>query len=163
MDDLLAKPFVLEQLQQILKRWTPNAGRTPRASTAPLSSVEKSSCSGDAISMETLETLRDIGSRVGKDLVTTVLRNFLATADENIRRLERAVRERDAQSLSRAAHGLASSTANIGAHALSAHYRQLEQVARGSHLDQAATALADLKREQFRVVARIEEILAAAA
>ncbi len=164
MNDLLAKPFLLEQLQAVLSRWIPGADRTPPAAAGPRSGADPDRTSpSDAIDMATLQTLRDIGARVGKDLVTELLTSFLASADENIHGVERAVRQRDAQGLRRAAHGLASSTANLGAHALSGCYRQLERAARELRLEEAEAALGDVKREHLRVVARMQEILAVAA
>jgi HPt (histidine-containing phosphotransfer) domain-containing protein len=53
--------------------------------------------------------------------------------------------------------------ANLGAHALSNYYRQLERAAREAQLEEADAVLMSLKREHLRVVARMQEVLAEAA
>ena len=116
-----------------------------------------------AINMRQLEILREIGSRTGKDLVTGILRRFIEAADGRMSEIATAISERDGQRLGRAAHALKSSTANLGAEALSGCYRQLEQLGREERIDEAVALLANLRKEHERAVLRIHQILQEAA
>ena len=166
MNGFLAKPFTLAQLQGLLARWLPHTGTVPTREV-PLrrtgASSETLSPDSEAINMRQLETLREIGSRTGKDLVTGLLHRFLEAADGRMSEIETAISERDGQRLGRAAHALKSSTANLGADALSGCYRQLEHLGREGRIEEAGALLASLRREHERAVSRIHQILQEAA
>jgi two-component system, sensor histidine kinase and response regulator len=166
MNGFLAKPFTLAQLQAMLARWLPRASAAqtrPAAIRRADASGETPSPDSEAINMRQLETLRDIGSRAGKDLVTGLLQRFLEAVDERVTQIESAIIERDGTLLSRVAHTLKSSTANLGAEALSSCYRQLEHLGREGRIDEARALLANLRREHERAVSRVREILREAA
>ncbi len=165
MNGFLAKPFTLAQLQGLLARWLPHTN-APTSEPIPRgtgASGETPSPDSGVINMRQLETLREIGSRTGKDLVTSVLRRFLEAADGRMSEIEDAIRARDGQRLGRAAHALKSSTANLGAEALSGCYRHLEHLGREGRIDEASAFLANLRREHERAVLRIHQILQEAA
>ena len=69
----------------------------------------------------------------------------------------------DGGQLAAAAHALKSSTANVGAKALSDFYRQLEQLGREGRLADARVLLIQVRPEYQRAVARIYQILQEAA
>jgi HPt (histidine-containing phosphotransfer) domain-containing protein len=166
MNGFLAKPFTLEQLQALLALWLPYTTAAPtREVTLPRTdaSSESPPLNSEAINMRQLETLREIGSRTGKDLVSSLLNRFLQGADGRMKEIEDAISERDGPRLSRAAHALKSSTANLGAEPLSGCYRQLEHLARDGRIEEAGALLANLRREHERAVSRIHQILQEAA
>jgi HPt (histidine-containing phosphotransfer) domain-containing protein len=101
--------------------------------------------------------------RAGTDLVGEVLRAFLAGAEEQLARVEGAVQSRDAQQLSRCAHALKSSTANLGAEELSALYRRLEALGRSNEVTDAGALLREVRLAHELVVRRAREILEEAA
>ena len=166
MNGFLAKPFTLAQLQGLLAQWLPHTSTAPTREVTLRrtdSSRETRSPDSEAINMRQLETLREIGSRTGKDLVTGILHRFLEAADGRMSEIETAISERDGQRLSRTAHALKSSTANFGADALSGCYRQLEHLGRAERIEEAGALLANLRREHERAVSRIHQILQEAA
>jgi len=167
MTTFLAKPYTLEQLQRVLARWLPTAA-TPAQPSAP--ATRRTAPSDEArppdlepINMHTLATLRDIGARAGKDLVKILLNRFLEAAEEPLTKLESAINERDASLLTRIAHALKSSMANLGAEALSGRYRQMENLGREGRIDEARALLASLRLEHDRAMSRVHEILREAA
>jgi len=166
MNGFLAKPFTLAQLEALLTRWLPHTSTAP-ASEETLRRTDASNETllpdSGVINMRQLETLREIGSLTGKDLVTSVLRRFLEAADGRMSEIETAISERDGQRLGRAAHALKSSTANLGAEALSGCYRHLEHLGREGRIEEASAFLANLRREHERAVSRIHQILQEAA
>jgi CheY-like chemotaxis protein/HPt (histidine-containing phosphotransfer) domain-containing protein len=163
MNGFLAKPFKLTELQSILAQWLPVASSQDLPTRAVDVRVEKPQSRSDAINMQTLAILHDIGVASGQDLVTNVLLMFTQTAENGAKRIEAAIGEGDAELLSRAAHGLKSSAANVGAEMLSDLYRQLELLGRAGHLEAARALFGSVATEQTRVIARMHEILREAA
>jgi CheY-like chemotaxis protein/HPt (histidine-containing phosphotransfer) domain-containing protein/anti-sigma regulatory factor (Ser/Thr protein kinase) len=160
MDGFLAKPFTLVQLQVLLARWLLPApasqGRDAHvdnpADGAPAANVA-------AINEQILESLCELDEAGGKDLMKKVLRIFLESAQHSVVQIENAIRAGDSKVLSRAAHTLKSSTANVGAETLSAFYRQLERLGREERIDEARALLDQIRREHHRAVSSIQEIL----
>jgi len=157
MNDFLAKPFTIADLQTVLGRWL---AKVP----------EQSAVEGDAmpfnlrtINMRLLATLRDIGTKAGTDLVTTLLNGFVTDSDQCVAQIENALGAEDGAQLARLAHALKSRTANLGAEVLSDLYRQLENLGREGRLEEARTLVQPLKSAHARVLARARELLAEAA
>jgi HPt (histidine-containing phosphotransfer) domain-containing protein len=95
--------------------------------------------------------------------VGEVLKAFLAGAEQQLASLTAAIETGDAQQLSRCAHALKSSTANLGAEELSALYRRLEALGRAGELEDANALLHEVRLAHQFVVRRAHEILEEAA
>ncbi len=166
MNAFLSKPFTIAQLRALLIRWLPELNEV-RAAVEAAQPVEHSAGAqpqlAQAINMEALRTIRALDPTGGMDLVKSIFRMFLQSADESLRRVEGAILERDGAQLSRAAHALKSSTNNAGAENLSGLYRQLERLGREDRIDEARSLLALIRREHERAVSRMREILLEAA
>ena len=103
--------------------------------------------SDDAIDPAVLGELREV---LG-DEVDRLIRVFLDDAPRLVASLEAAAARPDYPLLYQAAHSLKSSSANLGAHALSAAARRIELAARAESLDRPAVAVALLAGEFERV------------
>jgi CheY-like chemotaxis protein len=158
MNGFLPKPLTLALLGATLGRWLPSAAGEP-ATDATTCNIP----AHGAINMRQIATLRQIGQRAGTDLVGEVLRAFLSGGGEQLARVAGAIEARDAQQLSRCAHALKSSTANLGAEALSALYRRLEAMGRSNEVDEAHALLREVRQAHELVVRRAQEILEEAA
>jgi signal transduction histidine kinase/DNA-binding response OmpR family regulator len=161
MDGFLPKPLRLDQLATALARWLPVA--EPAQAPAPDTAASAIAPAPGTINMRQIATLQQIGLQAGTDLVGEVLRGFLEEADQHLPRLQQAIDAGDAKSLSRGAHALKSSTANLGAEVLSALYRRLEGMGRNHELEEARGLLAELRDAHESVVRRAQEILREAA
>jgi two-component system sensor histidine kinase/response regulator len=159
MDGFMPKPMTLAHLAATLGRWLPSAPAEPAATP------ESSAITGrmGAINMRQIATLQEIGVRAGSDLAGDVLRTFLEGSDEQFANVERAIEAQDCKQLSRCAHALKSSTANLGAEELSALYRRLEALGRNNQIDEARALLQDLRQTHQGVVRRAQQILGEAA
>ena len=166
MNDFLPKPFKLAQLQALLARWFAGAVETQSThSTCESLDVQAAAVSptSDSIDMQTLQIARELDPGDGLDLVESILRIFIESADESVRRIENAILARDGEELASAAHALKSSSFNVGAKHLSEFYRQLEQLGRAGRLEEARDLLIAVRSEHRRAVARMHEILQEAA
>ena len=162
MDAFLPKPFSLESLHAMLARWLANDGRAADAAAArsdqqPIGAP--TGASSGAIDLTVIETLRKFDESGGTALAREVFCSYLPGAQVAMDRLQAAIDAADAPTLSLVAHALKSSSANVGAKALSASCRQLETTARDGKLEEARWVFERLRQDYPRVVSEIEEIL----
>ena len=163
MNAFLAKPYTLATLRAKLVRWlphrppeTPDAQPHGQHAALPLPTP---SAETPAINPAVLDTLRELDEAGGTDLAREIFSSFLETADHGFAQVQAAVQAGDAKGLGHAAHALKSSTANVGAQALSACYRELERLGRENRIDEAQALLAQTQREHRRAVSQLNELL----
>lgn len=146
MDDHLSKPFTLVQLEHMLSRWLPNwPGRDVSQRTIPSGSVEKETMgdlqedprrvsepvgqpAGSIIDQTALAGIRALQRSGQPDIVVRVVTSYLDTSPDIVDRIRSAARSQSATELRAAAHRLKSSSAQLGAMAVSADCRELEQM-----------------------------------
>ena len=111
------------------------------------------------IDLSVIEALRELGGEDDPGLVIELIDLYLLDAPERIRDIQKALASEDFDLLERAAHTLKSASANIGALSLSGFCKELEVMARESHVtdptslaaksqvafDEVFVALTDLK------------------
>src|SRR5688572_18062933 len=131
MDDYLAKPFSIGQLDRTLRHWLPGI---------PLVEV------GEAhVDPKVIEGMLVLGGD-GPELLTEMFGTYLSDAPERLAAIRDGMARADAAAVAAAAHGLKSSSANLGAAALAELCQRLER-----HCRSGSTAGAD------GMVAMIEE------
>ena len=158
MDDYLAKPVSREQLEGCLNRWLPdrmnfvlrNAALAPRAEPAPaapaVATARAPAPSFPVLDQTMLEELREIAG----DETARIITVFLEDAPRLISTLEKAAAIPDLDAMRDAAHTLKSSSANVGAMALSAAAKRVELGARARKLERPAVAVALVIAEYAR-------------
>jgi HPt (histidine-containing phosphotransfer) domain-containing protein len=99
-------------------------------------------------------TLTSLGGTSGlaSPLVKRVITLYRQEATKLVHGIESACRADDQEVLLRSAHTLKSSSASIGAYALSQVAKQIEHLARQSHLAEAQALLMDLLYEFTRLM-----------
>jgi HPt (histidine-containing phosphotransfer) domain-containing protein len=108
-----------------------------------------------AIDMTVLQSIAKMVPTGGSSLVERLVQTYLREAGEGIVKLEHAISALDASAVARAAHGLKSSTLNVGARSLGELFKEIETLARNDKLDAVA-----LKREQlFALWTRVQAAL----
>ena len=171
MDDYISKPLDRAALAGLLAKWleasqapasAPPAAPThaaetvaaaPQAAAAP--SAPRPSTAGDAIDASIIGDLLDtMGGEFG-DLV----RVYLEDAPQRIAAIEAAAASGDAAAQVAAAHTLKSSSANIGATALSELARGIEHAARAGVPTGPAEIAAGIRPEYERVAAELSRLL----
>jgi len=129
MDDFLSKPFTRQELQALLTRWQPSALPSPRAEpepkAAPAFAAETEASSLDLAPIDTLRALDPNGER---NIVQRAVTKFADYSDELLARLANAIGEGNIEEVSRLAHSLKSSSANLGATDLSRQCTELEKL-----------------------------------
>ena len=152
MDDYLAKPYRRDQLLEVITRWTRGqdmtAGDDGAGAQAPPPAPE-------TIDGGTLEALRALQRPGRVNLVERVIELFNRDAPRLLAQMRAAIRDGNAEALRSAAHALKSASANVGAMALAARCRQIEEQARSTH-DRAVTMpMGGLDEELGRAMAAL--------
>lgn len=158
MDAYLAKPYSLDSLRELLRKWLPRGLAGRPAPGSPMERVPRAALD-DAIDMRVIESLCELDESGGAILLHELLEAFLGTADRDCAQVESAIALSDASTLIQAAHGLRASTGNLGALALSDCYRKLEQFGREGRIGDAREQLGRVRFEHDRAVARMRELL----
>jgi len=121
MDDLLTKPYTLDECAQLLRRWIvgsagrPSAGPLPRTSRDLLSSVDPTAVSA----------LRNLRAGKHADLYSKLVELFRVGSAKALAELRGALATGDLKAAGSVCHKLASSAANVGAMAFAKEVRRL--------------------------------------
>lgn len=126
-NDLLLKPFKLEQLQSKVSHCL-LAGQRTNSVTGPSSELP-------VIDESVLDEIREMSGEQSHSLIENIVELYLQKSPELIDDIHDGVRQGDADQLFRAAHALKSSSANIGAVRVSEAARQLEKLGRENLLE----------------------------
>jgi len=160
MDDYVAKPFTSVQLLLALRRWLPEAPARP---AAPDGAGALPAASQSPLDPRALDAIRAIDPARGDRILARVAAAWLETVPAQLDALRKALACGDAGALRDPAHGLKSSSANLGAQRLSQLARELERLGRDGFLDGADALLDEAGRELERVRAACAPLVAAGA
>jgi HPt (histidine-containing phosphotransfer) domain-containing protein len=122
MDDMLSKPYTLEECARAVRRFAAQTARgappanSPRAE--PLASVDPAAVAG-------LRRLRGEGHA---DLYSKLVDLFEVSAAQSLAQLSAALDAKDSVAAAAVCHKLASSAANVGASAFARDVRALERL-----------------------------------
>ncbi len=154
MDDYLAKPFRLEGLRSVLERWLKPGCASPRGAAEPADRAERHAPAeprrDDAARLPIVDetALERIGSlqRPGRpNVLEKIVRSFSQSTPQLFDALEKAVAEQSFTEVREYAHGLKSSSANLGAMRLSRRFRELEGIADERDCARARMALREIR------------------
>jgi DNA-binding NarL/FixJ family response regulator len=146
MDDYLAKPFTRAALHAALARWLPAEVVVTQASVEAAPSAIS-----DALDRTTLNALRALPRKGGKDMLSHIVERYLADSRDLVASIERSIEHGDADELARAAHAWRSYNGNVGAHGLASLCRELEDRARSGKIATASELLGELRALHVRV------------
>jgi signal transduction histidine kinase/CheY-like chemotaxis protein len=146
MDDYLSKPIARDELAACLRRWCKpaSAASVPgTCSTVATAMLETASSTPPAMSLPVLErgVLDELREIAGGE-TATIIDVFLDDAAPLVRQLQEAAVASNLDQLRELAHSLKSSSANVGAMALSAAARRVELDARAGTLERPAVMVA---------------------
>ena len=148
MDDYISKPFTIEQLKDVLQRWSSTTALPAEVEA----DVRASGSSASVIQAETVATIRSMQREGQPDLFAKLVNLYLDSSAEDIGQLQQALSAQDTHQMIGAAHSLKSSSANVGARDLAAICESLEEELRNGKLDGANEELANISSEHERVV-----------
>jgi two-component system, sensor histidine kinase and response regulator len=160
MDDHLGKPFSRAQMQEMIDRWMPpesleealtRTGRIVRSRQLPVDVV---------LDRRVLRQLSDLQGADNPDLLARVLEIYALESPKEMASLAKAAAALDAAGITRSAHSLKSSSANIGATAMSQMCADMEAAGRGGDTEFARGLFTKLEVEHGRVQNAVKAELA---
>jgi CheY-like chemotaxis protein len=146
MDDYIAKPVRIEELEAILERWVAGS----RAEPAPEGDEEGSIEAERTLDREVLAGLRGL-EETSPGLLNELVELFIEETSPRIQALGVAVEAGDARSVERIAHSLKGSSGNMGGWRVSEVSSRLENAGASADLEQASKLLASLQEEFARM------------
>jgi two-component system, sensor histidine kinase and response regulator len=153
MDDHLSKPFNTQTLQAMLARWMEPADSARMQRTEP---GEKAGNDGAGVlDRQVLGELARVTTNGRPELLANVIDLYLVESPKLLLRLSHAAKAGDAPEIVRMAHSLKSSSANVGAMALSRYCEQAEKSARRADIEEARLVSAEIEAEHGRVQAAL--------
>jgi signal transduction histidine kinase/CheY-like chemotaxis protein/HPt (histidine-containing phosphotransfer) domain-containing protein len=144
MDDILTKPYTLEDCTRLLKRWLEHEASVP----APDVKLAAPSSKNDAltsIDAAAIASLRKLRSGAHADLYTRLVELFRSGSTESISQLRAAIAAKDLAAAASVCHKLSSSAANVGALMYAKELRRLEQLCNAGDVTKAADLNAALQ------------------
>jgi len=130
MDDILSKPYTLEDCARMLHRWLVRADSPAREAGAPqaivAARVPDALASVDA---NAVAALRKLNTGKHEDLYSELVELFRGSSDQSLAELDAALARDDLKAAAAVCHKLASAAANVGALAYAQRIRELEQYA----------------------------------
>jgi two-component system, sensor histidine kinase and response regulator len=153
MDDYLAKPFTLSQMDAMLTAWL----NPPLAAEAP--APVKETPRPDPVDDQVLDSLRRLQREGHPDIVQQVIELFFKGAAALLKDLDEGAAHSDSALLLRASHALKSASANVGAVALSSHCKELEAIARSGAVPDAMRRVKSIRDAYRTAEARLSNRL----
>jgi two-component system, sensor histidine kinase and response regulator len=145
MDDYLAKPCRIADLQAMLDKWL----SVPQTESSP--SAPGKEGNPPAIDQEALNALASLQPQGAKALLTKLISVYFDSSAKQMKSILDAIRTDDVASLLTAAHTLKSSSASLGAKNFAEQCKGLEMMARSGEIGGAKACAAPLEREYERV------------
>jgi HPt (histidine-containing phosphotransfer) domain-containing protein len=164
MDDHLAKPFSMQTMQDMLDRWM--AQPAARQAQAAEPAAPQAAGAAEVLDRQVLGQLGALRTNGKPDLLARTINLYLVESPKLMQKLKQAAAANDAPEIVRSAHSLKSSSANVGATALSRYCGDIEASARRADTEEARRIFAKLEAEHGRVQSALSaefELLAAGA
>jgi PAS domain S-box-containing protein len=177
MDDYVSKPIQVNELISALNRTPlsifngpmlsqstgsvepkehpPSKGQSANISESATDEVQPSAQVLDA---SALERLRDTLGKQADILLPTLVKSFIDDGTRLLNEASRALQQKNAQDLRRAAHTLKSNGATFGAMMLSTVAKQLEQLGREGQFEGAAELIERAGREFVKAKTELEKL-----
>jgi two-component system, sensor histidine kinase and response regulator len=165
MDDLLDKPFTIEQLKAIIFRWTGfhledsiEEHEKTKISNQHSFSLPLSGNNPDCLDMMALKSIfkLEYGSNKFLKKIVTI---YLKDTPNLISKINNGIQDKNPDKIFQAAHSLKSTSASVGATTLSSLCEELESNARLKIIDGAASQLARIKSEYAMVVEALNRFI----
>jgi two-component system, sensor histidine kinase and response regulator len=148
MDHYISKPFTIDALREVLERCGP----------APVTGDVQPPPSGDVLDPKTLSRIRSLSANGAPDLIKRLKDVYRKNSRALVEQLRVAIANEDSLATRRAAHGLKSSSANVGALQLAGICGELEHAARADDKARYRPLARQLIREHRTVLRALNEM-----
>jgi CheY-like chemotaxis protein len=147
MDDFLKKPFTIEEMSEILKRWVPMEA----SMEAPQEPEESVVADASIIDQKYLDNIRALQREGAPDILAKVLDNYFTESTVAIEKLTIAVVADNREDIRAIAHRFKSGSGNVGAIRLAEICHEIEKGASSNTRMDNLLLLEGLKKELHAV------------
>lgn len=153
MNDFITKPFTLDQLRNALCRWLPERYRSDQKDAATesehpaLSGYVQETSTVNGIDKQALDALRILNTTSNPTGFVDLISTFLKSSRTTLNQLREAFDDANPESIAQTAHSLRSSSANLGAVALSKLCQELEETAATNDMPEIGTLVGAISDE----------------
>ena len=158
MDGYLSKPFTQDQLQAVLLRWLDQHGEFA-GSKAMEQSAGPDEQKEPLLEQHALDNIRALQQPDKPNILGKIIKLYLKSSPGLITIVRESVKQGDGSALCEAAHGLKSSSANLGAIQLASVCKELEDMGRDGGTDAAKELMDRIESEYQSVHAALAEQL----
>jgi two-component system sensor histidine kinase/response regulator len=162
MDGYLSKPFSVDELYVTLKAYDRKNTGSSRAPERTAPAPAAPSLTGSILDEQALRQIRSLRQPGGPDLLKKIVDLYISNSRTLIETLRDSIIRSDSAGVAQAAHSLKSSSANVGATALTEMCAQLEAIAKTGKLASAWAMLDRMVEEHNRVLLALNAQTAAA-
>jgi CheY-like chemotaxis protein len=155
MDDYVAKPIQVGELIRALSKCRP---RPPSTTQQPPQVMDSPVVEPEVLDPKAMNRLRATLGAQADRMLPDLIKDFYKDADRLLHQARQALEQGQTNRLRRAAHSLKSTSATLGAMALSAVARELEQSAREGRLEGAEGQIAQAEAELTRARTVLEAV-----
>ena len=150
MDDYLSKPFTQQELAAVIGRWIAlplaatvhHGDAPPRLPPASVEVIQR-----EVVNRGALDKIRMLSRERGDALVQKVIAAYVDDTPQQLSTLRHAIDGFDTGNVRRIAHTLKSASANVGAEALAALCKAMEQLGRTDTTEGADAIMSDMEHE----------------
>lgn len=147
MDDYISKPVSEKSLEDILKKWLPDKVHFVDDKD---NLAEETLISGGVVKYLDLSIFNPLKTMF-RDKFPDVAEKHTSSAIENVKRIQMALDNHNANELEHASHSLKGASAQFGAITLSELSRQMEEFAKNAEFDKANKLFSKIKTERENV------------
>ncbi len=159
MDDLLSKPYTLEECARLLSRWgSRNATPTRPAADAASTTASKGAESLSRVDAGAVAGLRKLRSADQSDLYSRLVDLFRAGSSAALAEIRAAIGAGDLGRAAAGCHKLTSSAANVGALAFAGDVRRLGRLCQSGDLESADRLCMQLESAHPALIAELSRL-----
>ena len=168
MDDYIAKPVKLQDLERALQQWIPSGEAEPAGSAREALTTDRPTgrpsprpeepTSQPPLDSDVLADLRAMAGEDDPEFLPGLLEQFFHDTPALLAEIRKAVERGDAHTLERTAHCLKGSCRNLGANPMAHLCAQLEEYGRAGSPHEAMILLKQLENELERVQHALESL-----
>jgi HPt (histidine-containing phosphotransfer) domain-containing protein len=147
IDDILSKPYTLEDCRRMVRRWV--AGRDGTSAPAPQRGADAAGGGPSesplaSVDMSAVAALQQLGAGKQADFYARLVGLFGSSSTQALGELKAALQNDDLRAAAAVCHKLASAAANVGALAYAKRIKELERHALAGERDPARVACDEL-------------------
>ncbi len=139
MDDILTKPYTLDECARLLRKWLALAATDATAQVIKLPAAPAKQDTLASVDATAVASMRKLSARGHTDLYSKLVELFRTGSTESLAQLSAAMAAQDLKAAAGICHKLASSASNVGALTYGKELRRLEQLCIAGDEQPAAT------------------------